>query len=50
MSIVVTTGHSSLRLAAAEQGRLLRCPGSVGIDGTDAAWLSIRVITPPGSR
>ena len=24
MSIVVTTGHSSLRLAAAEQGRLLQ--------------------------
>lgn len=26
MSIVVTTGHSSLRLAAAEQGRLLQVP------------------------
>jgi len=26
MSIVVTTGHSSLRFAAAEQGRLLQVP------------------------
>jgi len=50
MSIVVTTGTPRCGSRPLSKGVCFRCPGSVGIDGTDAAGLSIRVITPPGSR